>query len=153
MTLWKWTAAAVLALLTAVPSYADWPRHHWGPEQHPEHGRWYNPPRWNNQYQPPPPPQWNYPNPPPVAAYDGRSVWVYGSQNEGSWRALGNGQWVETNPTGQWYYVETARGRDFIDLLDQNRHIAVRLTNGQMYSRAEVDPNWGAPGYSGRWVQ
>jgi hypothetical protein len=150
MSLWKWTAAALLALLTAVPSYAQWPRHYWGPERHRDHGRWYNPQRWNNQYQPPPPPQWGYQ--PPTAAYAGRSVWVYGSQNEGSWRDLGNGQWVETNPTGQWYYVETARGTDFIDLLDQNRHIAVRLTPNQEYSRSVNDPNW-APGYAGRWVQ
>jgi hypothetical protein len=142
MNLWKWTAAAVLALLTAVPSYAQWPRHYWGPpNQYRSYpNRWYNPQPWNSQYQP------------PAAAYDGRTVWVYGGQNEGSWRDLGNGQWVETNPTGQWYYIETARGRDFIDMLDQNRHIAVRLTNGQEYSRAETDPNW-APGYAGRWVQ
>jgi hypothetical protein len=150
MNLWKWTAAAVLALLTAVPSYAQWPRHTWGPERHPEHGRWYNPHPWNNQYQPPPPPVPAYQPPAPASGIG--TVWVYGSQNEGSFQNQGNGQWVEANPTGQWYYVETARGVGFVDMLDQNRHIAVRLASGQMYSRAESDPNW-APGYSGRWVQ
>jgi hypothetical protein len=150
MSLWKWTAAALLALLSIAPSYAQWPRHYWGPQnRYPPHGRWYNPQPWNNQYQPPPPPpQWN--NQPP--GYDGRTVWVYGSQNEGSWRDLGNGQWVETNPTGQFYYVETGRSRDYIDMLDQNRHIAVRLSATTQYARPENDPTW-MPGYTGRWVQ
>lgn len=153
MNLWKWTAAAVLALLSAAPSYADWPRHYWGPNYHNHWGRYYQQP-WNNQYQPPPPPVPSYrpPYQPPAPASAIGTVWVYGSQNEGSWRDLGNGQWVETNPTGQWYYVETGRGPNFIDLLDQNRGIAVRITPTQEYSRSVNDPNW-APGYAGRWVQ
>jgi hypothetical protein len=156
MNLWKWTAAAVLGLLTAVPSYAQWPRHHWGPPNYnpPYSGRWYNP-QPPNQYQPPPPPvppyQPSYQPPPPPAQGTG-SVWVYGSRNEGSFQALGNGQWVEQNPGGTFYYTEIGRGNGFVDLFDQNRRIYVRLTSGQMYSRAEPQPNWDA-GYSGHWAQ
>jgi hypothetical protein len=85
------------------------------------------------------------------------TVWAYslpvnGTPSQGSWRDLGNGQWVEANPTGQWNYVETGRGPDYVDLLDQNRNIAVRITPTQEYSRSVNDPNW-APGYQGQWVQ
>jgi hypothetical protein len=158
MSLWKWAAAAVLALLSAAPSYAQWPRHYWGPPNYspPYSGRWYNPQPYN-QYQPPPPPVPSYqpsyqPPPPPAPSQGPGSVWVYGSRNEGSFQALGNGQWVEQNPGGTFYYTEIGRGNQFVDLFDQNRRIYVRLQPGQMYSRAESQPNWDA-GYSGRWVQ
>ena len=152
MNLWKWTAAAVLALLTAVPSYAQWPRHHWGPPNHyPHSGRWYNPQPWTNQYQPPPPPVPSYQPPPPPPQSTG-SVWVYGSRNEGTFQATGNGQWVEANPNGAYYYVEVSRGPGFVEMFDQNRGIYVRLYSGQLYSRSASEPNWNA-GYSGHWAQ
>jgi hypothetical protein len=156
MNLWKWAAAPLLALLSVAPSYAQWPRHSWGPQyRNPPYGRWYNPPQWNNQYQPPPPPQWNNPYQQPGQGVG--TVWVYslsvyGTPSQGSWRDLGNGQWVETNPTGQWNYVEVGRGPNFVDLLDQNRNLVVRLTPTQQYQRSVNDPNW-TPNYSGRWVQ
>jgi len=65
MSLWKWTAAATLALLSAAPSYAQWPRHYWGQNNYrPYSNRWYNPQPWNNRYQPPTPP-YQPPPPPP----------------------------------------------------------------------------------------
>jgi len=161
MNLWKWTAAAVLALLSAAPLYADWPRHSWGPNHHDNWGRWYYQQQQNNQYQPPLPPVPSYqppyqpgyqPPPPPPPSQGPGSVWVYGSRNEGSFRATGNGQWVEQNPGGTFYYTEIGRGNNFVDLFDQNRRIYVRLQPGQMYSRAESQPNWDA-GYSGNWAQ
>ena len=158
MSLWKWTAAPLLALLSVAPSYAQWPRHSWGPPNRypPYSQRWYNPQQWNNQYQQPPPvPQWNTPYQQPDQSVG--TVWaytlsLYGTPSQGSWRDLGNGQWVETNPTGQWNYVEVGRGPNFVDLLDQNRNLVVRLTPTQQYQRSVNDPNW-TPNYSGRWVQ
>ncbi len=132
MRLWKWSAAPLLALLSVAPSYAQWPRHYWGPPN----GRWYN------QYQP---------------GQSVGTVWaytlsLYGTPSQGSWRDLGNSQWVESNPAGQWNYVEIDRGPNFVDLLDQSRNLVVRLTPTRQYQRSVNDPNW-APNYSGRWVQ
>ena len=159
MSLWKWTVAVVLALLSAAPSYAQWPRHYWGPQNRyaPYSNRWYNPYPQNNQYQPPPPPVPQLNNPYQQPGQGVGTVWaytlsVYGTPSQGSWRDLGNGQWVETNPTGQWYYVETGRGPNFVDLFDQDRNTAVRLTPNQEFSRSGNDPNW-TPGYTGRWAQ
>ena len=47
---------------------------------------------------------------------------------------------------------EIGRGNQFVDLFDQSRRIYVRLQPGQMYSRAESQPNWDT-GYSGNWAQ
>ncbi len=155
MSLWKWTAAAVLALLSAAPSYAQWPRHYWGPNNYrPYSNRWYNPYPQNNQYQPPPPPPVpSYQPPPPPGPGQGTgTVWVYGSRNDGSFQDMGNGQWVETNPSAQFYYTEVGRGNGFVDLYDPNRQIYVRIQGTQLYSRSASQPNWDV-GYSGHWAQ
>ena len=150
MNLWRWTAAAALALLSAAPSYAQWPRHSWGPPSpNPPPGGWYTPPPWNSQVQPPPPPPPFQPPPPPQNT---GSVWVYGSRNEGSFQAIGNGQWVESNPGGQFFYTETRRGRRFVEMYDRSRGIYVRIQGTQLYSRAQSQRNWDT-GYSGRWVR
>ena len=66
-----------------------------------------------------------------------------------SWSSV---EWVESNPSAQFYYTEVGRGNGFVDLYDPNRGIYVRIAGNQLYSRSANQPNWDV-GYSGRWVQ
>jgi hypothetical protein len=127
----------------APPSGYQAPYYPGGPALYAPRAERYNPP-------PPPVPQGNNPYQQPTPGTG--SVWVYGSRNEGSFHEMGNGQWVETNPSAQLYYTEIGRGSGIVDLFDPNRRIYVRLTGGQLYSRAESQPNWDV-GYSGNWAQ
>jgi hypothetical protein len=113
-------------------------------------GQRYYPPA---NYQAPNYPAPNYPQPGyqmPMNPADGRRVWVYGSQGEGSFRQLNDGSWVESNYTGQYYYRELGRTPQFIDLFDPNRNAFVRIQDGIMYSHGLGDNHWN-PGYVGHW--
>jgi hypothetical protein len=90
--------------------------------------------------------------PPAPNPGDGRHMWIYGSQGEGSFRQLPNGNWVESNSTGQYNFREIRRTPTYIDLFDPSRNAFARLTDGMMYSHGLGDPVW-HPGYRGTWQQ
>jgi hypothetical protein len=106
-------------------------------------------------YQAPnyPAPNYNYQQPGyqmPMNPQDGRHLWVYGNQGEGSFRQLNDGSWVESNYTGQYYYRELGRTPQFVDLFDANRNAFVRLQDGIMYTHGLGENRWN-PGYVGQW--
>jgi hypothetical protein len=91
---------------------------------------------YNNS--PPPPPQ-----PPPVQAAQGpRNFWVYGPLGQYEFRKLANSEWVQNAPTGNYYFVETQRTPEYVELYDPSRGGYARLYANAMYTRAEVEPTW-----------
>ncbi len=88
--------------------------------------------------------------PMPMNQSDGRRLWVYGSQGEGSFRQMDNGSWVESNYSGQYYYRELGRTPRFVDLFDPNRNVFVRIQDEIMFSHGMGAYRWN-PGYIGHW--
>jgi hypothetical protein len=88
---------------------------------------------------------------PVAAAEDQRALWVY----EGGWYQRKEGKtWIEVNPDiykdgGRVRYVEVRRTKQFVELYDEGRKMAVRL-----YDCAEEhcvgEGEW-VTGYAGRW--
>ena len=155
MKLLQWVLSGALVLVTFNPSQAQIPyrpfRHSWpgmiGQRNYPLPN--YQAPNYPVPTYPSP----NYQNPGyqmPMNPADGRRVWVYGNQGEGSFRQLNDGSWVESNYSGQYYYRELGRTPQFVDLFDPNRNVFVRIQDGMMFSHGLGQYNWN-PGYSGHW--
>ncbi len=156
MRLLQWILAGALALVTFSPSQAQIPYRplqrspNWsgilGQRNYPM-SRYqvpnYATPNYQPNYQQP-----GYPM--PMNQNDGRRLWVYGSQGEGSFRQLNDGSWVESNYSGQYYYRELGRTQQFVDLFDANRNVFVRIQDGMMFSHGMGTYRWN-PGYVGHW--
>src|SRR5579883_2579119 len=152
--------AGAMLLGSVAPSWGQYPYRAYGGSRYPPMPTWqqrYQPPG-DGGYQPPgyggyQPPGYGGYQPPgqmPGAQNDGRHLWVYGSQGEGSFRDMGNGNWVESNNTGQFQFRETARTPQYIDLFDPSRNAFARLTDRVMYQHGLGDPIW-HQGYIGQW--
>jgi hypothetical protein len=135
--------AGVIVLSTVAPSWAQY--------------------RYRSyRYAPSPPPirqptyplpRYDYPDPdapPPSPQEDGRRLWVYGSQGEGSFRQLPNGMWMESNSTGRYFFREVRRTPESIELYDDSRRASALLTDDMMYHHGPGDPVWHR-GYQGSW--
>jgi hypothetical protein len=79
-----------------------------------------------------------------------RLVWQY---QGGFFKDAGNGQWVESNATGTYYFREVGRNREFVDLFDASRGFAARLYDNAMYlKQGNNDPVF-SKFYDGRWTE
>lgn len=80
---------------------------------------------------------------------DSRHYWAYGS---GWFTANGQGGWEEVNEEtrrrGQpWWFRETTRTEEYVELYDQSRQVTVRLTTMAMLVR------WDRDGTNARWEE
>jgi hypothetical protein len=148
MRLFHWILAGAVTLGVTASSLAQYPYRNYRPPYYP-YGQ-----RWQQRYTPPayyPPPSYQDPDyGPPAPQDDGRHLWVYGQRGEGSFRQLRDGSWVESNPTGTFYFREVNRTPDFVELYDASRGASARLTPGLMYHHGTGDPVW-HPGHRGDW--
>lgn len=78
---------------------------------------------------------------------DRRNNWVYSG---GNFRYMGEGQWVQTAIDGPFYFMETTRTREYVEIYDRNRGISARLFNDQFYARRDYETNW-TPVFPGGW--
>jgi hypothetical protein len=86
---------------------------------------------------------------PPVDRRSHRHTWT---ASDGSMRfdRVGRGEWVETNPFGQYPLQETGRSTRTVQLFDPSTGNTARLYNRQMYSLRDGWQLWDA-GPSGGW--
>jgi hypothetical protein len=143
-----------MLLVSVAPSWGQYPYRPYGGSRYPQMPPWqqrYQPPGYGG-YQPPGYGGYQPPGQGPGAQDDGRHLWVYGSRGEGSFRDMGDGNWVESNQTGEFHFREVARTPQFVELFDPDRSASVRLTNRVMYNHGPGDPVWHR-GYIGQWEQ
>jgi hypothetical protein len=82
---------------------------------------------------------------------DTRHLWAYSAGNIiGNFADQGNGRWVESNNTGQFFFRETGRTPDYVELFDDSRSILARLYDTQLFSRGTGETQW-QPVYTGGW--
>jgi hypothetical protein len=150
----RWTHAILVGAMLLGAVAPCWGQYRYRPYRY--SSRYYYPPQSMRQPNYLPPGGYGV-NPPSDAFYrmpqqqtDGRGLWVYGSQGEGSFQQLPDGSWVESNSTGQYHFLETARTPTHIDLFDPNRNAFARLTDRVMYHHGLGDPSW-HQGYIGQW--
>ena len=142
--------SGTLLLSMVAPSWGQYRLRNYRPSryypQQPMQQQSYSPPMGGYGYYPPADAYY----PVPQQQTDGRHLWIYGSQGEGSFQQQPDGTWVESNNTGQFYFREIARTPTYIDLFDPSRLASARLTNQIMYHHGPGDPMWHF-GYYGQW--
>jgi hypothetical protein len=79
-----------------------------------------------------------------------RVVWQY---QGGFFKDAGNGQWVESNASGTYYFREVRRDREFIDLFDASRGFTARLYDNAMYLQGGSSFPVFTKFYDGRWTE
>jgi hypothetical protein len=119
-------AAVLLALTLALPTQAQDRRDY-------------------RDYPPPPPP-------PPRRTVDTRNFWVYGPREEFEFRKLPDGGWVQNADSGTFYFEETTRTPDYVELYDGNRGGYARLYDKRMYARGAPEDTWHY-GLTGHWYR
>jgi hypothetical protein len=77
-------------------------------------------------------------------------MWVYGTYGQGRYQSMGDGSWVENNPSGSHTYQEMRRTPQFVELFDAGRDVTVRLFPDRMYYISSTNPVWQL-GYVGGW--
>jgi hypothetical protein len=99
------------------------------------------------------PPADPYPdNPPPAPSRsyaEDRHLWAYGPEGQWSFRQLSNGSWAENNYNGTFYFEETRRTPDYVELSDRDRGFVARLYDDRAYSHGPGEP-WKMI-YRGHW--
>jgi hypothetical protein len=82
---------------------------------------------------------------------DDRRLWAYNNGIfAGTFADQGNGRWVETNNTGQFFFRESARTPDYVELFDDSRGMAARLFDNQLQSLGPGQTEWQFA-YAGGW--
>ncbi len=85
---------------------------------------------------------------------DPRHVWVYGDGDpsaQGAFEDMGNGWWQETNSNAGFRYQEIRRTPAYVELLDPDRHLLVRLFNDHLMQRLQYGYGGWQAGYQGHW--
>ncbi len=78
-----------------------------------------------------------------------RVVWQY---QGGFFKDAGNGQWVESNASGTYYFQEARRNNEYIELVDASRGYTARLYNNAMYLQGN-DLAVFTKFYDGHWTE
>ncbi len=86
---------------------------------------------------------------PPSALIDSRRAWLF---NQGAFRFLGPGRWVQRGPSGNFRYREHQRTADYIELFDPSRKRYVRLYARGWYVYVPSRRHYALMGL-GRWAQ
>jgi hypothetical protein len=128
------------------PRQPDWQhrdRDHWRYEPAPRYyrpgdRRLYEPPEVTRSY----PPEWA--QPPSTTPGDNRTVWAYAALGGGHWQYQGNGRWAQICGDGPFYYRETGRTPEYVEMHDDNRGLTVRLCNDRYFVRNDNDAQWTA---------
>ena len=79
-----------------------------------------------------------------------RVIWQY---QGGFFKDSGNGQWVESNASGTYYFREARRTGEFIDLYDASRGFTARLYGNAMFLQGGNDYPVFTKFYDGRWTE
>jgi hypothetical protein len=90
--------------------------------------------------------------PPSTRPAMSRSFWAWGPRNEFEFRKLPDGGWVQNADTGNFYFRETARTPEYVELYDSDRGGWARLYDDTMYTRGVGDAQWHFS-LKGHWVR
>jgi hypothetical protein len=83
---------------------------------------------------------------------DPRQVWAYPGDTGGTFQHTSGNQWVQyRNRQSPFYYVEVGRTPEYVELLDQQRNLGVRLYPDRLW-QSDAGGDW-FPNFEGRWVR
>ncbi len=86
--------------------------------------------------------------PPIVVVARRRLLWQY---DGGFFRDAGNGRWDETNGSGAYQFQETRRCDEFVEMVDADRGVTVRLYDTAMFLQGGTNYPVFTKFYNGRW--